>query len=110
MLDEELALSERQRHWLEHVRECEESGQTTKAYAEAHSLSTSALYTWRKRLAERGLWSSRGSRFERVQVSALTRSSSEWRITLPNGVEVEFSGSVAVAEVSRVLAAVKGIR
>ncbi|MFC1681485.1 transposase [Pseudomonadota bacterium] len=110
MLDEEPGLSERQRHWLEHVRECEESGQTTKAYAETHGLSTSLLYTWRKRLAERGLWPSRASRFERVQVSSMTRSVSEWRITLPNGVRVEFSGSVAGAEVSRVLAAAMGVR
>ncbi|MDH3282533.1 MAG: hypothetical protein OEQ18_15585 [Gammaproteobacteria bacterium] len=110
MLDEEFGLSERQRYWLERIQECEESGQTTKAYAEAHALSTSALYTWRKRLAQRGLWPSRGGRFERVQVSAPTRSVSEWRITLPNGVQVEFSGSVAGAEVSRVLAAAMGIR
>jgi len=110
MLGEESGLSERQRYWLERVRECEESGQTTKAYAEAHALSTSALYTWRKRLAQRGLWPVQAGRFERVQVSALTRSVSEWRITLPNGVQVEFSGSVSGAEMSRVLVAVMGIR
>jgi hypothetical protein len=109
-MGEEPVLSERQHYWLERVRECEESGLTTKAYAEAHALSTSALYTWRKRLSQRGVWPSRASRFERVQVSALPRSSSEWRITLPNGVQVEFSGSVDGAQVSRVLAAVKGVR
>ena len=110
MREEEPGLSERQGYWLERVRECEESGLTTKAYAEAHALSTSALYAWRKRLTQRGLWPSPASRFERVQVSALPRSSSEWRITLPNGVQVEFSGSAAGAEVSRVLAAVMGVR
>ena len=40
----------------------------------------------------------------------MTRGLSEWRITLPNGVQVEFSGSVVGAEVSRVLAAAMGIR
>lgn len=110
MLEGEPGLSERQQYWLERVRECEESGLTTKAYAEAHALSTSALYAWRKRLSQWGLWSSQASRFERVQVSTLTRSSSEWRITLPNGVQVEFCGSVDGAQLSRVLAAVKGIR
>jgi len=110
MLEEEPGLSERQQYWLERIRECEESGQTTKAYAEAHALSTSALYTWRKRLSQRGLWPSQVGRFERIQTSALTRTSSEWRITLPNGVQVEFCGSVDGAQVSRVLAAVKGIR
>ena len=110
MLGEGSALSERQRYWLEHVRDCEESGQTTKAYAEAHGLSTSLLYSWRKRLAERGLWRSRGGRFQRVQVSAPARLVNEWRITLPNGVQVAFSGPVAGAEVSTVLAAAMGIR
>lgn len=110
MGEEEPVLGDRQHYWLERVRECEESGLTTKAYAEAHALSTSALYTWRKRLAQRGVWPSQAGRFERVQVSALPRSSSEWRITLPNGVQVEFSGSVDGAQVLRVLAAVKGIR
>jgi transposase-like protein len=110
MLEEEPGLSERQQYWLEWVRECEESGLTTKAYAEAHALSTSALYAWRKRLSQRGLWPSQAGRFDRIQVSTLTRSSSEWRITLPNGVQVEFCGSVDGAQVSQVLAAVKGIR
>ena len=110
MGEEEPGLSERQQCWLERVRECEESGLTTTAYAAAHSLSTSALYTWRKRLAQRGLWPSQTGRLERVQLSALPRSSSEWRITLPNGVHVEFSGSVDGPEVSRVLVAAMGIR
>jgi len=109
MLDVESGLSERQRYWLERVQECEESGQTTKAYAEAHSLSTSALYAWRKRLAQRGVWPRRASRFERVRVTPMTRSSCEWRIVLPNGVQVEFSGSVAGTEMSRVLAAAMGV-
>ena len=110
MLGEESALSERQRYWLDHVRTCEESGQTTKTYAEAHGLSTSLLYSWRKRLAERGLWANRGGRFQRVQVSVPALSVCEWRITLPNGVQVAFSGPVAGAEVSLVLSAAMGIR
>lgn len=110
MLEECLELSERQRYWLEQLQECEESGETTKAYAEARGLSAAALYKWRKRLVQRGLWPSRASRFERVQVSAMTRSICEWRIRLPNGVEVEFSGSVDGAAVLTVLSAAMGIR
>ena len=109
MLHEELGLSERQRYWLERVRECEESGLTTKAYADAHSLSTSALYSWRKRLVQRGVWPSQASRFERIQVST-AQLSNGWRITLPNGVQVEFSGPVDGAQVLQVLSAAMGIR
>ena len=110
MLDTELELSAKQRHWLERIRDCEESGQTTKAYADAHSLSVTAMYTWRKRLIKRGLWPSRAERFQQVQLTELARSSAEWRITLPNGVQVEFSGSVDGAEVSAVLTAALGVR
>lgn len=31
-------LTERQRYWLDHIEACERSGQTTKAYTEAHEL------------------------------------------------------------------------
>ncbi len=110
MAGEELRLSERQRYWLERIRECEESGQTTKAYAEMHFLSVSALYTWRKRLVRQGVWPSRPARFDRVQVTSIERPSGEWRVCLPNGVQVEFSGLVDEAVLSTVLAAVMGIR
>jgi hypothetical protein len=105
MLDGELGLSAKQQYWLERIRDCEESGQTTKAYADAHWLSVTAMYTWRKRLVKRGLWPSRAERFERVQLTDVGRSSCEWRIVLPNGVQVEFSGSVDGTEVSAVLSA-----
>jgi hypothetical protein len=110
MLGEESVLSERQRYWLDHVRGCEESGQATKVYAESHGLSTSLLYSWRKRLAERGLWPVRTRRFQRVQISPPATLASEWRITLPNGVQVVFSGPVSGSEVSTVLTAAMGVR
>ena len=110
MLDGELGLNAKQRYWLERIRECEESGQTTKSYAEAHSLSVKSLYRWRKRLTQCGVWSPQAVRFERVQWRAAQPISSEWRITLPNGVQVEFSGSVDGAEVSVVLTAAMGVR
>ena len=110
MLDGELGLSAKQQYWLERIRECEESGQTTKAYAEAQSLSVKTVYTWRKRLVQRGLWPGREERFQQVQLTGLARSSGEWRITLPNGVQVEFSGSVDGTAVSVVLTAAMRVR
>lgn len=101
----EAGLSEQQRCWLERLRECEESGQTTKAYAESRGLSVSALYTWRKRLAKRGLWPSKVGLFDRVAITGGERLPAEWRIVLPNGIEVVFSGSVDGAQLSTVLSA-----
>ncbi len=100
-------LSEPQRYWLERLRECEESGETTKAYAEARGLSVSALYTWRKRLAKRGLWPGKPRLFERVEISDGERRVADWRIVLPNGVEVVFSGSVDGRQLAMVLSAAR---
>ena len=110
MRDGELGLSAKHQYWLDRIRDCEESGQTTKAYAQAHSLSVKSLYRWRKRLAQCGVWSPQAVRFERVQWRAPQPISCEWRITLPNGVQVEFSGAVDRAEVSAVLTAAMRIR
>ena len=50
--------TEREQIWLDHLRACRRLGQTVKAYAMAHGLSVSALYTARSKpsLAYRSLW------------------------------------------------------
>ncbi len=101
-------LTERQRYWLEHVQACEESGLSSKAYAEANQLSVSMLYSWRRDLVAKGAWPSPAQLktpvgFDRVEIGALGRPVSEWRIVLPNGVEVGFSGGVEGSTLSSVL-------
>ncbi|MCZ7599800.1 MAG: hypothetical protein M5U09_21480 [Gammaproteobacteria bacterium] len=99
--------SERERYWLAHVDACERSDQTSKAYAREHGLSVSMMYSWRKKLTARGLWS-RGSgpcagvSFERLEVVE-TAAPLAWRIVLPNGVEVGFSGVLDAAALAAVL-------
>lgn len=104
-------LSERQRYWLEHLEACERSGQTTKAYAQAHGLSVSMMYSWRKKLVRggilvRSLGTSAGKGFARVQVVGRESAASEWRIGLPNGVQIGFSGAVDEALLTTVLGVV----
>jgi len=61
--------TEKQRHWLEHLRACEASGQGIAAYAAAHGLDARATYTGKKILVKKGvLPRTRRSRFQRVQV------------------------------------------
>ena len=50
-----LPLTSGQRQWLHHLRACEAEGQTTVAYAKAHGLKVSSLYTARKALVEMGV-------------------------------------------------------
>ena len=107
-------LTERQRYWLDHLEACERSGETTKAYAEAHGLSVSMMYSWRKELTMRGVWSrrsdiSRPSRFDRVEVFNEPVLSSTWQILLPNGVQIGFSGTVDEAELALVLRAANAL-
>jgi len=92
-------LTERQQYWLEHIQACEELGETTKAYAELHGLSVSMMYSWRKELTIRGVYTrqtsgSHSPGFARVQVIESKVPTGTWRITLPNGVQIEFCGVV----------------
>ena len=92
-------LTERQRYWLDHLNACEALGETTKAYAELHGLSVSMMYSWRKELTIRGVYSrhsggTRSPRFDRVQVFDSKVPTGAWRIALPNGVQIEIYGVV----------------
>jgi hypothetical protein len=49
-------LTERDRHWLEHLRACARSGETAKGYAARKGLSLGAWYEAKRRLVRRGAW------------------------------------------------------
>ena len=100
---EGVVLTERQRYWLEHLQACEASGKTIAEYAAAHDLAAQAMYAGKKILVRKGvLPPKRPARFQRAQVVGPVISS-EWRIHLPNGVSVAFSGSVDAATLTTVL-------
>jgi len=87
-------LTERQQYWLKHIQACGQLGQTTKTYADSHGLSVSMMYSWRKKLAVRGVLprqsnGGRGTGFDQVQIVEPGIPAGVWRITLPNGVQVE---------------------
>ena len=97
------ALTERQRYWLEHVQTCAASGKTVAEYAAEHGLAAQAMYAGKKILVRKGvLPPARPARFQRAQVVRPVVGS-EWRIHLPNGVSVVFSGSVDAATLTTVL-------
>ena len=101
-------LTERQQYWLNHIESCDQLGQATKAYAETHGLSVSMMYSWRKKLSVMGVLSAGSERrqscnFERVQVVGGEPRSGEWRIVLPNGVQIGFCGVVDGGLLSTVL-------
>ena len=86
------ALTERQRFWLEHIQACEASGKSIAEYAAAQGITARAMYAGKKTLVKKGVLSrTHPARFQRVQVMEATLSS-QWRIGLPNGISVAFSG------------------
>ena len=100
---QEISLTEKQRHWLEHLRACEASGKGIAAYAADQDLDARALYAGKKVLVKKGvLPRTRPSRFQRVQVNDSVTGNA-WRIQLPNGVSVAFSGTVDARTLSTVL-------
>ncbi len=107
MMDEkEQALTDHQRYWLERVKACEASGKSVVAYSAEHGLAVRAMYDAKKVLVRKGvLPRTHRAQFQRVQPEAVAVGG-EWRIQLPNGVSVDFSGTVDAGSLSTVLNAV----
>ena len=100
---DETVLTERQRYWLEQIQACKAQGSSVAAYASAHGLEVRTMYGAKKVLVRKGvLPRTHHARFQRVQTPA-ARIDGDWRIRLPNGVSVDFSGSVDAVNLSTVL-------
>jgi hypothetical protein len=94
--------TERDQFWLDHEAALAASAETTKSYAAEHGLSHQAFYQARKRLRALGLLpaASRGPAkqvpskavaFSKVELRS-PRHSPEFRLSLPNGYVLEWSG------------------
>jgi hypothetical protein len=100
------SLTEHQRKWLRRLQACEASGKSFTEYAAEHGFPVRALYDAKKALVKKGvLPRTRKSRFQRVQ-TVTESADTKWRIQLPNGVSVEFSGAVDGGALSSVLTTV----
>jgi len=96
-------LTKRQQYWLDHVRACEASGLRVAEYAQQHELTVRSMYDGKKMLVAKGILPrTRRPRFQRAQVVS-TSEPCNWRIQLPNGVAVVFSGKVDTATLATVL-------
>jgi hypothetical protein len=102
-------LTERQRYWLEQVEACAAAGKTIAEYALGRGIEAKAMYAGKKMLVKKGvLPRTRAPRFQRAQVVDPVMGG-EWRIQLPNGVSVAFSGSVDAATFTTVLRAAAAV-
>lgn len=89
-------LTERQRYWPNHIQCWNKSGMRMSEYARDQNVPVRAMYDTKKALVKRGILprsrASYAAGFEQVQIIG-SSAQSEWRITLPNGLLVEFSAS-----------------
>jgi len=100
-----IALTERQRYWLEHIRACESSGISIAEYCATHDVNPHGMYAGKKKLVEKGvLPRTHAKRFQRAQVID-SSVDNEWRIQLPNGSVVSFTGVVDAQALTTVLTA-----
>ena len=95
--------TERERFWLTHEAALVASGLTAKAYAGKEGLSLHAFYQARKRLRAVGLLPAGEARrvsrrsaakpeFSKVELVGARRAPLEYRLSLPNGLVLEWSG------------------
>ncbi len=100
---EEMRLTDRQRYWLEQIKACEASGKSVAAYAAEHGIEARAMYGAKKVLVKKGvLPRTQGVCFQRAATISIS-SDNEWRIQLPNGVSVDFSGTVDAGALATIL-------
>ena len=97
--------TERDRYWLAHEAAIKASGQSAKSYAAERDLSLHALYQARKRLRAMGLLETARRRrsdckatarpvaFTKVELTTPREPRPDFRLSLPNGLVLEWSGS-----------------
>ncbi len=92
------------RFWLDHEAAIVDSGQTAKTYAAEQGLSVHAFYQARKRLRALGLLAASESRprkkrkaksrkFSKVELLSPQRTRPDFRLGLPSGLTLEWSGT-----------------
>jgi hypothetical protein len=103
--------TDRDRFWLDHEKILAASGQTAKAYAAEQDLSLHAFYQARKRLRVLGLLPTTdlrrkpkaASAFAKIELIKPPRPAADFRLGLPNGITLEWSGAELPSPVVQLL-------
>ncbi len=94
----------RQGEWLEHVQTCRARGLSLKAYAEQAGLDVQRLYQWHRRLKLRGfIADAEAVHFAAVRIGDSRSLEGAQRLHFPNGLVLEWEGSVDLALVEHLL-------
>ena len=108
-----------QQQWLEHLRACEQRGNSIQGYAKELGLSAGAMHAARGDLRKRGHWphktvtvsTSRELTLVPVQLRVSTSVGRPvMRVALPNGVSIELFDGAGIEHTQAVLGAFVGMR
>jgi hypothetical protein len=92
-----LALTKRQKFWLEHFRSCEAAGNSYKSYAKRHDLKINTFHVNIRRLRLLGIAVEQSDEgyniFKKIPVQPIPTESisPEVRLCFPNGISIEFN-------------------
>ena len=105
----EVTLTEKQRFWLEHLKACDQSGQSMRQYAQANELEVATLYSWKATLRRKGVIGERPAQPQLFRKAHVVdgRGLGRCRVVLPTGLTLEFDSGAEptwVAELVRALA------
>ncbi|MEW7976376.1 MAG: hypothetical protein AB2814_02645 [Candidatus Sedimenticola endophacoides] len=90
---------DRRQFWQAHYDHCHELGMTLKGYAEQGGLTLSVFYRWSRQLKKEA----QTTRFSRVEMASF--NSADYRLHLPNGLVLEWSGEADAAQLARLVGA-----
>jgi len=90
----EATITERQQHWLDHIKAADSFDGSVADYARAEGLTPKELYQWKTILTRRGLLPAKKIRSDFVPVATRPVRSGVVSLVLPNGVRVEFDGEL----------------
>ncbi len=90
----EIAITERQQYWLDHILAAEAFNGTLVEYAGVESLKVKDLYQWKTLLVRRGVMSGKAGKPKAFVAVRESVTASKATLLLPNGVRIEVSGAV----------------
>lgn len=104
----ESQLTEKQQHWLVHIRQQQTSGLAATEYCAQHQISTAGLYNARHILRKKGILALADSEPKAafVPVAVVDRSARTLpacRLVTPSGLTLEFTEALTVAQIQTLL-------
>jgi hypothetical protein len=92
------AITEKQKHWYDHLQRCADQGISLADYARQHNLDVNRLYRWKSVFAQKSRSTAPNitspTQTQAPFIRAVVRSASTIRVVFPNGLLIEFPNGI----------------